>query len=216
MSPAVSKPLTLREAWPAIVWLRRWAALVGVGVADMVETVLWPLPGHWSCVPLGLVEAGLIGTCAMAIHTNAKLREQRDAQEAATHQAEAEAALLRQLSAPDAGPGQCPACGLEELDELASDDELMERGPDRCKVVPYGRRRAHRECAEFVPYRHSPQELAEQRHAQHAAAGICEMTCPLCLLPLLGCDLPHRPRPRNPVHACDCGCNAPPGSAPGS
>lgn len=63
-----------------------------------------------------------------------------------------EAAALRTPRAPDAGPDQCPVCAMADLDELAADDRLMERGPDRCKVVPYGSRRAHRDCAEMAPY----------------------------------------------------------------
>lgn len=79
------------------------------------------------------------------------------------------------LKAPDAGPGQCPVCGMADLDELARDDRFMERG-DRSKVVQYGRQRAHRDCAELVPYVPPPHFSAFEvdGHKTYCACARCE------------------------------------------
>lgn len=58
------------------------------------------------------------------------------------------------LKAPSPRPGQCPVCSLEDLDELAVDDEFArEIDPDLARVVAYGPDRAHFACAAVVPYK---------------------------------------------------------------
>jgi hypothetical protein len=66
--------------------------------------------------------------------------------------AEAELAELHTPRVPDAGPDQCPVCAGFGLDDLAADDAFMDRGA-LAKVVAYGPRRAHWDCAEFVPHK---------------------------------------------------------------
>jgi hypothetical protein len=95
-------------------------------------------------------------------------------------EAEKEAAKLRQLHAPDATAGQCPVCGMDDLDQLAADDRLMERGPF-AKVVAYGLRRAHWECAEFVPYVPTAAEQRLETHRrEHAGTTFYETGCEHC------------------------------------
>lgn len=90
---------------------------------------------------------------------------------------------LRTLAAPDAVDGQCPVCGLDDLDQLAAvDAELEEPGSRFQRVVPYGARRAHQECAELAPYKKPAHELAAEEHElNHHGAPIARMIgCPLC------------------------------------
>jgi Zn-finger nucleic acid-binding protein len=100
----------------------------------------------------------------------------------------AEGAALRTPRVPDAGLDQCPVCGGYGLDALAADDKLMERGA-LSKVVPYGPRRAHWDCAEFVPYKPTQAELRTLQSSRLAAdhwvrhhggpsAGV--FGCPVC------------------------------------
>ena len=57
-----------------------------------------------------------------------------------------------ELNAPDPAPGQCPVCGLEDLDELGVHDEMAaEIDPALVRVVAYGPHRAHYACAAVVP-----------------------------------------------------------------
>lgn len=86
---------------------------------------------------------------------------------------------LRTLAAPDAVDGQCPVCGLDDLGQLAAvDAQLEEPGSRFTRVVPYGARRAHQECAELVPYQMTPVE--EHEHDHHGAPIARMIGCPLC------------------------------------
>lgn len=161
--------MRLREAWPVNVWLRRTAALAAGFVAEAGVTGLWPLPGAWELVPPSAVFAAYLPCAVMAVRTNMRLADQRHTAELEAARDAAEAEALRTLAAPDAGPDQCPVCGGEELAELADDDELLGRGPDWCKVVPYGpRQRAHWACADFVPYQPTAQDKAVERNRERA------------------------------------------------
>lgn len=90
---------------------------------------------------------------------------------------------LRTLAAPDAVDGQCPVCGYDDLDELAAvDAELEEPGSRFTRVVSYGARRAHQECAELVPYKKTAVELAVEEHEtdHHGSPAVREFGCVLC------------------------------------
>jgi hypothetical protein len=97
---------------------------------------------------------------------------------AAKQRNEAEARDLRTPRAPDAGPDQCPVCGGFGLADLAADDAFMERGPDRAKVVAWGRKRAHWDCAELVPYVAPPhfEPFKVDGHGIRCACKQCERT----------------------------------------
>lgn len=63
------------------------------------------------------------------------------------------AAARWELKVANPVPGQCPVCGLADLDERAVGDELLgDAGTALARVVPYGPDRAHAECAAVVPY----------------------------------------------------------------
>jgi hypothetical protein len=91
---------------------------------------------------------------------------------------------LHTLAAPDAVDGQCPVCGLDDLEALAAVDAELEEGADSrfLRVKPYGKRRAHAECAELVPYKPRPAELAIAAHEldHHGHPGNFLHSCPLC------------------------------------
>jgi len=115
-----------------------------------------------------------------------RVQYQREVDERAVEAARRE--KLRQqlhtLVAPDAVDGQCPVCGLDDLDELAAVDQELEEGADSrfTRVRTYGSHRAHAECAELVPYKPSPTEAAIAEHElNHHGAQIARMIgCPLC------------------------------------
>jgi hypothetical protein len=137
--------MTLRAELRENRWLRAQLALlivVAVWMPTMVVLVASPVV---ALLPTAvLATAG--GVCWVGAHRT------QEAQLAAKQREAADTRALRTPRAPNAGPDQCPVCGGYGLNDLAADDVFMERGPDRCKVVPYGRRRAHWDCAEFVPY----------------------------------------------------------------
>ena len=138
--------MTVRSDLRENRWLRAQLAILVFAVAYMpVAGVLALLTGSsWVLAPvLAYVTAGAL--CWV------RSRRTRIALEAARAAAEREAAVLRTPRAPDAGPDQCPVCGGYGLDALAKDDAFMERGA-LAKVVPWGSRRAHWDCAEFSPY----------------------------------------------------------------
>lgn len=90
---------------------------------------------------------------------------------------------LHTLKAPDADGGQCPVCSFDDLAELAAvDEELEEPGSRFRRVVPYGARRAHQECAELVPYKKTAEELTAEAHEldHHGAPRTRILGCPLC------------------------------------
>lgn len=144
------------------VWLPTMVALVASPVVALLPTAVLAAAG-------GVCWVGAHRT--QEAHLAAKQREAADARALRT---------LRTLRAPDAGPDQCPVCGMGDLDELAADDEMMERGPGRCKVVPYGRRRAHRDCAEFVPYVPTEREREADTHRREHGNGRHESHCDWC------------------------------------
>jgi hypothetical protein len=163
-----------RQAWRENKWLRRWVAVAVLTVLNMVRAYVWPLPGDW--LPAAGFAALLIVCGLMQGRTAGVLRAAR--LEAAAKAAR-EAKELRTLRAPDAGPDQCPVCGCYGLTALAADDQFMDRGP-LAKVVAYGGKRAHWDCAEFVPYK-PPVASADMRELRPTPLGfgvIC--TCRFC------------------------------------
>lgn len=65
-------------------------------------------------------------------------------------------------------PGQCPVCGMTDLDELAQED--MDFGA--CvRVVPYGIHYAHWDCAELVPVRPGAPGTITSRQAPSLSQG---------------------------------------------
>jgi len=119
--------------------------LVGTGAAELaaVPDAVW----------VGELAAGaLLVSGLYNSHLLYRAREQREAELAARAEARAELRRrVRTLAAPDAQDGQCPVCGLDDLDALAADDASLEQAGSWRRVVEYGRRRVHRECAELVP-----------------------------------------------------------------
>jgi hypothetical protein len=149
----------VRQAFAANRWLRWQSYLTCLIVANGIRVLAgWPTPATWWSVLLApVLLVPFVGCMVMAFRLSDAQRRQREVEREA-------AAELRTLRAPNADPGQCPVCGMDDLDQLAADDGFMERGPDRSKVVAYGRRRAHRDCAEFVPYVPTEQEKARDIH----------------------------------------------------
>jgi hypothetical protein len=88
---------------------------------------------------------------------------------------------VRRLSAPDAGEGQCPVCGYDDLAALAQRDAFLHETGSRRRVAEYGPRRAHQECAELVPYTPGAAEAAATEHERHFAGKVW--------IPRLGCLL---------------------------
>lgn len=126
-------------------WLRAQLAvlvLIALWMPTMVALVASPVV---ALLPTAVLAAAG-GVCWVGAH------HAEEAQLAAKRREAADARALRTLRAPDAGPDQCPVCGGYGLAKLTADDAFMERGTDRAKVVPYGRKRAHRDCAELAPY----------------------------------------------------------------
>jgi hypothetical protein len=90
-----------------------------------------------------------------------------------------------ELKAPDPAPGQCPVCGLEDLDELAAldaDGLSGEIDPALVRVVAYGPHRAHYGCAQVVPYRPSADEREALAHESHHINGVhvAQFGCSRC------------------------------------
>jgi hypothetical protein len=184
--------LKVRHVFAVNRWLRWQAFLACVIIANGIRVVAgWPTPATWWSVLLApLLLVPFLVCMVMALRLSDAQRRQREVERDA-------AAALRTLRAPDAGPGQCPVCGMDDLDRLAADDGFMERGPDRSKVVAYGRRRAHRGCAEFVPYVAPPTPLGvhytcrfcgEGRHAPSMKVAEARLiahskTCPMRTAP---------------------------------
>jgi hypothetical protein len=161
----------VRQALAKNRWLRWQAYLTVLLVANGIRLVAtYPGPKTWwSALAAPLLLVPFLGCMVMALRLGDAQKRQREA-------AAAEAAELRTLRAPDAGRGQCPVCAMDDLDELAADDELMDRGPGRCKVVAYGSRRAHRDCAELVPYVAPPhfKSFEVDGHKTYCACKQCE------------------------------------------
>lgn len=169
--------MTLRaelvEGWRPKKWmLARWAWSVVV-VAWMVEIIRFyyakPTAHPGLDVATSVVVDGVYG----ALWFGAR-REARRLAVVAAKEAK-EAAELRTPRAPDAGPDQCPVCGGYGLDEVAADDAFMERG-ERARVVPWGRKRAHRDCAELVPYVAPPhfERVEIEGHRVYCVCSKCE------------------------------------------
>lgn len=151
----------LRERyWRSNLWARCTAACLAAMVLWMT-LVIWLHLGLLGNL-VSLLPDAAYATCFVKAGRTA--RRLSVAQEDARLKAREAAAVLRTPRAPDAGPDQCPVCGGYGLDALAADDAFMERGPDQAKVVAYGRRRAHWDCAEFVP--HVPTAV-ERTRAEH-------------------------------------------------
>lgn len=143
----------LRAQFTVLIFAIAWVPVTGV--LSLVFGSLWAL----APVPVYATAGGVCWVKSRRLDRALK----------ATHAAaEAEAKGLRTLRVPDAGPDQCPVCGGVGLDELANDDKLMERGADRAQVVPWGRKRAHWACAEFVPY--EPTKAGREAEVQGSPA----------------------------------------------
>lgn len=129
----------------------RWVPRLLATVTMMVATCVFDVVAHVSrsvALPpmIGLDALGVL-CLVMTVRTGMAQAGVRLAALAA------ERAELHTPRAPDAAPDQCPICAGFGLDELAADDTFMERGPDRAKIVAYGTRRAHWDCAEVVPHK---------------------------------------------------------------
>jgi hypothetical protein len=102
-----------------------------------------------------VVDAAGLVVVAVAIVALERLRRAREQERLEHHRREQRRAELRTLAAPDAGYGQCPVCALGDLDALAADDRATGAIGSCRRVVDYGQRRAHQECAGLVPLRES-------------------------------------------------------------
>lgn len=144
--------MTLRSDLRENRWLRAQFATFISLLATMIWLLAWPpssLP--WPFPEMPWMLAPTVGLAATGLSLWVPSRRREKALLAAKELAAAEAAELRTPRAPDAGMDQCPVCGCYGLTELAADDLFMERG-ERALVVAWGRKRAHWDCAEFVPY----------------------------------------------------------------
>ena len=147
----------LRRTQVAAVMLIMLAVVTEL--ADVTLSMPW-----WA---LGVAEGCLIAAGLRQTEWIYRIRcEQDSAREKEAERRARHREALLSLSAPDAGPGQCPVCALDDLEQLASDDRFLDRQGTWRRVAPYGRGRAHQECAELVPYKPSPRELREQSARQ--------------------------------------------------
>jgi hypothetical protein len=182
--------MTWREDLRENRWRRCQLALLTLVVANIVLLLAWPgRPPAWmlSEPPVFAVANGVFW------FKSRRLGRVLKAARAAT---EAKAKELRTPRAPDAGPDECPVCGGFGLDELAADDEFMERGA-LAKVVAYGSRRAHWDCAEFVPCQPTQAEqrkpdfarlASDHRRNHHGAPSVGVFGCPVCAAEETGKD----------------------------
>ena len=130
----------LRAQFAVLIFAIAWVPVAGV--LSLVSGSLWAL----APVPVYATAGGMCWV---------KSRRLGRVLKAARAATEAKAKELRTPRVPDAVPDQCPVCGGFGLDELAADDEFMERGA-LAKVMLYGSRRAHWDCAEVAPYEAPP------------------------------------------------------------
>jgi hypothetical protein len=133
----------------AVRWSRWFNAAGAVAVLNLGRMLWLPVPGL--LLHVGNVAFAVVVTAALATLLVVR-RKARASLERLLAVEAAEIAKLHAPRVPDAGPDQCPVCGDYGLDALAADDEFMERGL-LAKVVAYGWKRAHWDCAEFVPYK---------------------------------------------------------------
>ena len=183
--------MSLKQELAANRWLRaQFAVLIfaiaWVPVAGVLSLVFGSL---WALAPVP-VYATAGGVCWV------RARRESRVLKAARLRIEAEATELRIPRAPDAGPDQCPVCGGFGLDELAADDEFMDRGA-LAKVVPYGARRAHWDCAKLVSYQPTQAEqrtldaarlAVDHRRNHHGAPSVGVFGCPVCATEETGKD----------------------------
>ncbi len=95
------------------------------------------------------------------IGVSLRMRSVRLAEQAGRERERLGRAEFLRLRAPNPAPGQCPVCGLADLDERAVGDGLLgDAGTALARVVPYGPDRAHAECAAVVPYAAPPLTVA--------------------------------------------------------
>lgn len=182
--------MSLKQDLAANRWIPRLFAVVTVSALNYVWLVLTHEPRSVGLPPsLGLDVLG-VWCVVMAVRTGMAQGGARLAAVAA------EAKGLRTPRVPDAGPDQCPVCGGFGLDELAADDEFMDRGV-LAKVVPYGARRAHWDCAELVPYQPTQAEqrkpdfarlASDHRRNHHGAPSVGFLDCPACAAEETGKD----------------------------
>lgn len=144
--------MTLTEPKPRSPWSTACFAWGIVVVSWTILLIVQVSQGH-AFVPQWAIPAVGFPVETVAVTLYVMRRGEKRRVDAALEAAKAEAKALRTPRAPDAGPDQCPVCGGFGLGELAADDKLMERGADRAKVVPWGPKRAHWDCAEFVPHK---------------------------------------------------------------
>jgi hypothetical protein len=165
----------VRKAFAANRWLRWQACLTLLLVANGIRLIVtWPGPKTWwSDLAAPILLVPFFVCMALTFRLSDQQRRQREA-------AVAEARVLRTPRAPNAGPDQCPVCGGFGLTDLAADDAFMERGPDRAKVVAWGSRRAHRDCAEMSPYVPTAEEKARDTHFREHGQAARVRTCDWC------------------------------------
>lgn len=129
-------------------WVLRLMACVALAGLNFLAAVLVHASWVVATPPTVAVDGLSLWALVMAVRTELA---HVGAESAAQVRASAEARELRTPRVPNAGPDQCPVCGGLGLADLAADDAFMERGPDRAKVVAWGSRRAHWDCAELMP-----------------------------------------------------------------
>lgn len=168
----------MKQALAANRWLRAQLVFLVVAAVYMpVAAVLSAVFGSaWVLTPVAVYFVGGAVCWVPSRRTERTLKVARVA-------AERKAAELRTPRVPDAGPGQCPVCGGFGLTELAKDDAFMARGADRAKVVAWGRKRAHRDCAEFVPYVPTKRDAqgADHNAGRHRPYPDDDRDCLLCI-----------------------------------
>lgn len=163
--------------------VRAWTG-IALTIAVMWGSIFLALAGWrvaaWCVDPIVLGLVGFAGRTVLFLQ-RARAQEARELGRRAEEKERRERLRqeLRTLAAPDAVDGQCPVCGFDDLDQLAAVDAALEEPGSRFqRVVPYGPRRAHQECAELAPYKMTP---AEEHELNHHGAAIARMIgCPLC------------------------------------
>jgi hypothetical protein len=149
-----------RAKRPRAITLSTWA-LLALAVVQFAALVVPSIPMF---TPLG---AFAIAICLGAGSAAYEVLASRCDPQPAELPAPAPTPALK-LHAPDALPGQCPVCGMEDVKQLAKQDR--ELGGER--VVPYGKHLAHWDCAELLPC--APARIPLPPYTPHAVAELTD------------------------------------------